>query len=148
MVDKETAAAIESELLSMPEEIEKKAGEKLEALEEYRKAEAEIEKEQARITQTEKAKILAEVDSQIEKIMVMPKVDADKRLRVLKMHMPTIEDLKAIAIQETYQKRLEVITKESTWRARTKEFDKLRDKFEALKERSYNYRQEMKSLRG
>lgn len=148
MIDKDAVAVIESELISLPEEIEKKADEKNKALEEYRNAEAELEKEQARIMQTEKAKILTEVDSQIEKIMVMPKVDADKKLKVLKMHMPTIEDLKAIAIQETYQKRLDVITKESAWRARTKEFDRLKNEFEAVKERSYNLRQEMKSLRG
>lgn len=148
MIDKDAVAVIESELISLPEEIEKKADEKNKALEEYRNAEAELEKEQARIMQVEKAKILTEVDSQIEKIMIMPKVDADKKLKVLKMHMPTIEDLKAIAIQETYKKRLEVIIKESAWRARTKEFDRLKNEFEAVKERSYNLRQEMKALKG
>jgi len=148
MIDKDAVAVIESELLSLPEEIEKKADEKNKALEEYRNAEAELEKEQARIVQTEKANVLASIDSQLAGIMVMPKADAAKKLKVLKMHMPTIEDLKAIAVQETYQKKLGVIIKESTWRARTKEFDRLENEFEAVKERSYNLRQEMKALRG
>lgn len=148
MVDKNAAAVIESDLISLPEEIEKKAEEKNQALEAYRNAEAEIENEIAKIIQTEKAKVLAEVDRQLEIIILKPKGEAQQRMKALKMHIPTIEDLKAIATQQTYEKTLEVIKKESAWRARMKEFDRVRDDFDAAKERSYNYRQELKALRG
>lgn len=148
MVDKNVAAVIESDLIALPEEIEKKAEEKNQALEEYRKAELELEKEMARIIQTEKAKVLTEVDQQLEIIIKTPKGEAQIRMKALKMHMPTVEDLKAIATQETYEKALGVIKKESTWRSRMKEFDRARDDFDATKERSYNYRQELKALRG
>lgn len=148
MVDKDAAAVIESDLISLPEEIEKKAEEKNQALEEYRKAELELEKEMARIIQTKKANVLAEVDRQLEIIIKTPKGEARQRMKALKMHMPTVEDLKAIATQETYEKALDVIKKESTWRSRMKEFDRARDDFESTKERSYNYRAEIKALRG
>lgn len=148
MVDKNAAAVIESDLIELPELIEKKAEEKNQALEAYHKAEAEIENEIAKIIQTEKANVLANVDKQLEIIILKPKGEAQQRMKTLKMHMPTIEDLKAIATQQTYTKALEVIKKESAWRARTKEFDRLRDDFDSTKERSYNYRQELKALRG
>ncbi len=148
MVDQSDKQSIDLGMKSMPGYIEKKAEEVIVALKAYRKAELALEKEIARIMQVEKAKVLAKVDAQLEIIIKKPKGEAQQRMKALKMHMPTIEDLKAIATQQTYEDALGVITKESDWRSKTKEFQRAEHDFDALKERSWNYRRELKALGG
>ena len=120
MIDSTVAIEIEKQLTELPEQIGKKSQEAIDARHEWQKAKLDYECKYQEITLSYKAK------------------DAKS----------TQTDLKAQATCGSRQQRLDSILVESKYRKTMKELQKLRDDFDALKERSYNYRAELKILKG